>query len=93
MKVRIVKTKSSASAVQVIRYYNNKRIVLKHFGSCHAEDELKDLVLIAEEWIKDYSGQLSIFPSENPNSILVLSQSSFLGVHYSYFYELIIKVQ
>lgn len=93
MKVRIVKTKSSASAVQVIRYYNNKRIVLKHFGSCHTEDELKDLVLIAEEWIKDYSGQLSIFPSENPNSILVLSQSSFLGVHYSYFYELILKVQ
>ncbi len=35
VKLRVVATGSNANAVQVVRYQNNKRIVVKHFGSTH----------------------------------------------------------
>jgi transposase len=93
MKIRVVKTASMANAVQVVRYQNNKRVVLRHLGSAHSEAELNDLLVMAEEWIKDYGNQLSIFPDENPNKLLHLNHSSFVGVKYRFFYEQISTVQ
>jgi hypothetical protein len=61
VKIRVVITASKAQAVQVVRYQNNKRVILKHIGSARDDKELRDLMLLAEEWIKDHSGQLSIF--------------------------------
>jgi transposase len=85
MKIRIVKTGSNAKAVQVVRYHNNKRVIMRHIGSAHTQESLDDLVVLAEEWIKDYSAQLSIFPDENPNKLLHLSHCTFLGVRYNFF--------
>jgi len=85
VKVRIVKTVSGASAVQVVHYYNNKRRIIKHVGSAHTDADLKELLIYAEEWIKDYTGQLSLFGDNNPNSVLYLNKCSFLGVYYSFF--------
>ncbi len=62
MKIRVVKNASKAQAVQVVRYQNNKRIILQHIGSAHTEVVLNDLMILAEEWIKDNTSQLSIFP-------------------------------
>lgn len=73
MKIRVVKTASKAQAVQVVRYQNNKRIVLQHIGSAHTEVALNDLMILAEEWIKDNTSQLSIFPDEAPNKLLHLN--------------------
>ena len=67
MKIRVVKTASKAKAVQVVRYQNNKRIVVQHIGSAHTSEALNDLMAMAHEWVKDYTNQLSIFPDENPN--------------------------
>lgn len=85
MKIRVVKTASNAKAVQVVRYRNNKRVIMRHIGSAHTPEALDDLVLLAEEWIKDYSAQLSIFPDENPNRLLHLNHCTFLGVRYNFF--------
>jgi len=93
LKIRVVKTGSSAKAVQALRYYNNKRIIVKHFGSAHSEEALEELLLFAKEWIKEYSNQLSIFPDESPSSILHINHCSFLGVYYTFFYEAIISLQ
>lgn len=87
MKIRVVKTASNAKAVQVVRYQQNRRKVLHHVGSAHSEEDLKDLMILAEEWIKDYSQQLSIFPDESPNRLLHLNHSTFMGVKYRYFYQ------
>ncbi|MCC6690293.1 MAG: hypothetical protein IT235_02055, partial [Bacteroidia bacterium] len=92
MKTRVVLTASKAKAVQVIQYRNYKRVVLKHIGSARTADELKELLFIAEEWIKDYSGHLSLFPNENPNQLLPLNYSSFQGIEYRLFYETIQKL-
>lgn len=93
MKIRVVNTASNAKAVQVVRYQNNKRIILRHLGSAHSQESLDDLKLLAQEWIKDYSAQLSIFPDENPNRILHLNHCTFLGVRYSFFNQQITTLQ
>jgi len=85
MKVRVLKTASKANAVQVVNYQNNKRKVLQHIGSAHSEAELNDLMLLAEEWIKDYTNQFSVFPDENSNSLLHINRSTFIGVKYHFF--------
>ncbi len=86
MRIRVVKTASGAKAIQVVKYQNNKRIILQHIGSAHSEDELHDLKLLANEWIKTSMGQLSFIPEENPNQLLHLSYCTFLGVQYNFFY-------
>lgn len=93
MKIRIITTASNAKAVQIVRYQNNKRIVLHHIGSAHTDEGIEDLKLLAEEWIKDYNHQLSIFPDENPNKLLHLNHSTFIGVKYHFFYKIVRSIQ
>lgn len=93
MKIRVVKTASNAKAVQVVRYQNNKRMVLQHIGSAHTAEALSDLMRLAEEWIKDYTSQLSIFPDDNPNRLLHLNHSSFIGIKYRFFHKQIRAIQ
>jgi len=93
MKIRVVKTASKARAVQVVRYQNRKRIVMHHLGSAHSEKALNELIILAEEWIKDQTQQLSIFPEESPNKLLHLNHLSFLGIKYQFFYDQIQTIQ
>jgi hypothetical protein len=93
MKIRVVRTASKARAVQVVRYQNNRRFIIKHFGSCHTDEQLNETLLVAQQWLNDFAGQLSIFPDDNPNSILHLNHCTFLGVHYTFFYDLISSIQ
>ncbi|HPB05496.1 MAG TPA: IS1634 family transposase [Prolixibacteraceae bacterium] len=93
MRIRVVKTASKARAVQVIRYQNNKRVVLRHIGSAHTEAALNDLLILAEEWIKDNTSQLSIFPDEDPNRLLHLNHSTFIGVKYRFFHAQVRAIQ
>ena len=93
MKIRVVKTASNARAVQAVRYENRRRIVMHHFGSAHTDEALNDLIILAEEWIKGQTQQLSIFPEESPNKLLHLNHLSFLGVKYRFFYDQIQAVQ
>ncbi len=84
MKIRVVNTASKAKAVQIVGYQNNKRTILQHIGSAHTEAEMDELILLAEEWIKDLSKQLSIFPDESPNRLIHLSHCTFIGVQYNF---------
>jgi len=93
LKIRVIHTASKARAVQAVRYHNNRRVIVKHFGSCHSDEELKRMLFSAREWIKDYVGQTSIFPEDNPNMTLRLDQCIFLGVHYKFFYDLVESIQ
>lgn len=77
LKLRVVTTASKAKAVQAVRYKNNRRIVVKHFGSCQTDEQLEQMLSFAKEWIKDVTGQLSFFPRDNPNAILYVDQCSF----------------
>lgn len=91
MKIRVVKTASGASAVQVVQYKNNKRVIVQHIGSSHTQERVCELKLMAGDWIKEHSAQLSLFCDENPNKLLHLNYCSFLGVRYNFFYKEIKK--
>lgn len=93
LKIRVVKTASSARAVQAVSYQNNKRIIIKHFGSFYTDEEVKAMLHSAKEWIKDFSHQLTIFPDDNPNAILFTNQATFIGVYYTFLYDLLILIQ
>lgn len=92
MKIRVVKTASNAKAVQIVHYQNNKRVILRHIGSAHTEDALKDLIVMAKEWIKDNNHQLSLFLNEEQSHLLHLDHSIFIGVKYRFFYSLIREI-
>ena len=66
---------------------------MQHIGSAHNDAELEELMAIAQEWIKDYTKQLSVFPDESPNKLLHLNHCTFIGVQYRYFYEQITLIQ
>ncbi|SFC59040.1 hypothetical protein SAMN05421747_115102 [Parapedobacter composti] len=56
MKIRVVKTASKARAVQIVRYQNNRRTILRHIGSAHTDAELQELMTTEE----------IIYSNENP---------------------------
>ena len=92
MKVRVVKTASKAKAVQVVHYQHGKRKVMHHVGSAHNDMALNELLLLADEWIKSYSNQLAVFPDENPNQLLHLQHSTFVGIKYRFFHQQVWKI-
>lgn len=87
--IRVVKTASGASAVQVIYYLNRKRIIFKHVGSAKSEEDLATLKTIAKDIIVNTSLQPSLFGEVKFDNLLYLDQSEFLGVYYTFIYEVL----
>jgi len=87
--IRVVKTSSGASAVQVIYYLNRKRIIFKHVGSAKSEEDLAILKTIAKDIIVNTSLQPSLFGEVKFDNLLYLDQSEFLGVYYTFIYEVL----
>ena len=62
--IRKVKTASDSTAVQIIKYENRKRVVVKHMGSAHNKDEIIILWNNAENWITEQTKQIPLFAQE-----------------------------
>lgn len=92
LKIREVKTSSGKRAIQVILYKDYKRIVLKHVGSASNPLEISSLRTLAEEFIKDYSRQISIFPEYNPKAFLYVDYAECIGYYYRFFYDVIVNL-
>lgn len=60
--IRKVRTASGAIAVQLIRYDRGKRVVVRHIGSSHTDEELAVLYRDAEIMREQLCNQLSLFP-------------------------------
>lgn len=92
--VRIVKTSSDATAVQVIRYQNRKRIIVKHIGSAHNAQEILSLKQIAFKWIDQTTKQLNLFPYQTKGSwtLAPIDKLRNLGFRYTFAYETITKL-
>lgn len=59
-----IKTASNAIAVQVIKYQNRKRVVVKQIGSAHSKDQLLILLNNANNLIEEQTKQISLFPEK-----------------------------
>jgi transposase len=90
--IRVVRTASQAQAVQLVYYRNRKRIVFKHIGSGKTPEQIASLKLIAQDIINNYAPSMAFFEELKFNNLLHLDKSEFLGVYYTFFYEVISKL-
>ena len=94
LHVRVVKTKEDIRSVQVIRYENSKRVIVKHIGSGSADEEINALSEIARSYIEGISQQLLLFADVKPvDSVIMLSQCEYLGFHYTFLYDVLYAIQ
>lgn len=89
--IRTTKTTSGATAVQVVRYENRKKIIVVHIGSAHSVAELLSLKQTAAQWIERVSRQTSFLPVQDKNSstLIPLDKCHYLGVRYTFIYEIL----
>lgn len=92
--VRTVKTASGSTAVQVIRYHQRKRMVLRHIGSAHTPEELSTLNALAHAWIDQEAQQLHLFPAEKKThqTLIPLNKLQNLGFRYTFAQEVITRL-
>jgi transposase len=89
LRIRVVKTASGASAVQIVYYKNRKRFVFKHIGSAKSSQELESLKLVAQDVIKNFNPEIPLFAEAKLDNLLYLDKTEFLGVYYTFLYEVI----
>ena len=92
VSIRVIKTASGASAVQVVYYRNRKRVVFKHIGSAKNNQELDSLILIAQDLIKNSFIEIPLFEDVKLDNLLYLNKCEFLGVYSTFLYEVICDV-
>ncbi|HRN49651.1 MAG TPA: IS1634 family transposase [Niabella sp.] len=91
-KIREIKYTSNSTSIQVYKIENRKRVIVRHIGTAHNEQEKADLLSLAHDFIAKVSKQLSLFNINQSTSILNLDQAEFKGIYYSFVYELIYKI-
>jgi hypothetical protein len=69
--IRKVKTKSGATAIQVVQYIGHRSKVAKHIGSGKDNTEVSILRQKAKQWIEDQTSQASLFPEPRQKTLLV----------------------
>jgi hypothetical protein len=89
LHIRVVKTGSGSQAVQIIYYRERKRLLFKHIGSAKSDQELNHLKEVAQDIINQHMPSLSLFDDNSYNNILYLNQSEFLGIYYTFLYEVL----
>ena len=91
-KIRQVKYTTNSVSIQVYKIENRKRIIVRHIGTAHNEQEKTDLLSLAHDFIEKISKQLFLFDNTCSNNILYINQTGFIGVHYTFLHELISKL-
>lgn len=91
-KIRQIKYAANSVSIQVYKIENRKRIIVRHIGTAHSEQEKSDLLLLANDFIKKISKQLYLFENNQSNNIFYTNQTEFLGIQYTFLYELISKL-
>ena len=94
LHIRTVKTKGKSRFVQVYRYQNSKRVIIKHVGSGTSDEEILALEEMARVLISDYTRQSYLFEETKPKEeAILLSQCQYIGIYYSYLYDVLRAVQ
>ena len=91
MRVRTTKTKSKATAVQIVRYDQGKTIILKHVGSASDPAGIAHLKETARDWIIEFTHQQTFLEKESTLDPL-LSEYQYLGVRYNFLYEVLNQI-
>lgn len=91
-KIRQIKYSTDSVSIQVYKIVNRKRVIVRHIGTAHNGQQKADLLFLANDFIKKMSKQVALFEDNHSNTVLYLNQTEFIGVHYTFLYELISKI-
>ncbi len=91
-KIRQIRYAANSVSIQVYKIEDRKRIIVRHIGTARSQQEKADLLLLANDFIAKASKQLLLFENSQSNNILQVNQTEFIGVHYTFLYELISKL-
>lgn len=86
LRIRTTKTGSSSTAVQVVRYFSGKTIIIRHIGSAPDTSGLALLKHQAEDFVEKFTGQQSLFISSDnkrENKIIQSRHARSVGIRYS----------
>ena len=85
-RIRKVRTKSGATAIQVVQYHGHRAKIAKHLGSCKENIEYELLLKKAQEWIDAHSFQTNIFP-EPKQKVLIVERGECVAVTHHFAYQ------
>lgn len=91
-KIRQIKYASNSVSIQVYQIINRKRVIVRHIGTGKTEQEINNLIVLAQEFINVKSKQLFLFKNQDSKTILNISQTDYIGIYYGFFHELISKL-
>lgn len=91
-KIRQIKYSTKSLSIQVYKIEARKRVIVRHIGTARNEEERQHLLSLADDFIEKASKQLNLFKGTEADNILYLNKVEFIGVHYSFLYELISKL-
>lgn len=94
LSIRTTKTASGATAVQIVRYEQRKKVIVAHLGSAHTDPELQSLKSAARSFIEARSKQRPLLSATGiPQSTLIaLDKCRYMGIRYSFLYEALRRV-
>ena len=93
-RVRVTLSKVGSRSVQIVRYADGKRYIVKHIGSGHTDEELAALKKIALTHIEELSRQYPLFTDlKSARDVVMLSQCEYHGFYYTFLYEILYAIQ
>ena len=95
LRIQEVKTKLSSRSVQVIRFSDSRRTIIKHIGTGNSDEEIESLKEIAWSNIEDISQQTKLFTEtiSKPDNMVSLSQCEYIGLQYGFLYDVLKAIQ
>lgn len=91
-KIRQIKYSANSVSIQVYKIENRKRVIIRHIGTSRNDQEKADLIVLANDFIEKISKQLFLFDDEQSGNILYINQTEFIGVYYSFLYNVVSKL-
>ena len=88
-KIRLISYSQNTVAIQVYTIENRKRKIVRHIGTAKNEEEKTKLIQLAYNFIEKISQQSFLFEEKDSGKIINLSQTQFIGVYYTFFYDLL----
>ena len=91
-KIRQIKYATNSVSIQVYKIENRQRVIVRHIGTARNDQEKAELIFLANDFIEKLSSQLALFDESQSDNFMYLNQTEFIGVYYTFFYELISKI-
>ena len=91
-KIRQIKYATNSVSIQVYKIENRQRVIIRHIGTARNDQQKAELISLANDIIEKLSSQLALFDESQSDNFMYLNQTEFIGVYYTFFYELISKI-